>query len=97
MENVSINYFAVLVAGFSMFLIGGLWYSPVLFGKAWLEAMGKDESFLATGNKGLIFGGAFMAALIMAFNLAGFISGFESWIWGLIGGLLAGLGWVAMG
>lgn len=97
MENASINFMAVIVAALSMFVIGGLWYSPVLFGKAWLQAIGKEEPFLRTGNKGVIFGGAFLLALIMAVNLAGFVSGYESWTWGLLGGVLAGLGWVAAG
>lgn len=96
MENTSINFIAVFVAALSMFLIGGLWYSPVLFGKAWLKAIGQEESFLSSGNKGVIFGGAFLLSLIMAFNLAGFVSGYESWTWGLLGGALAGFGWVAM-
>lgn len=96
MENVSINYLAVLVAALSMFFIGGLWYSSKLFGKQWLKELGKDDSFLETGNMKLIFGGAFVLALIMAFNLAGFVSGYESWTWGLTGGVLAGFGWVAM-
>lgn len=34
-----INYFAVLVAALLSFAIGGLWYSPLLFGKMWLEEM----------------------------------------------------------
>ncbi|WP_299525925.1 DUF1761 domain-containing protein [Winogradskyella sp.] len=96
MENVKINVIAVVAAALSMFLIGGLWYSPKLFGNQWLKELGKDKSFLETGNMKLIFGGAFILALIMAFNLAGFVSGYESWTWGLIGGALAGLGWVAM-
>ncbi|WP_417447042.1 DUF1761 domain-containing protein [Kangiella sp.] len=32
-----INYFAVIVAALLSFAIGGLWYSPLLFGKMWLE------------------------------------------------------------
>jgi len=97
MENVSINFMAVVAAALSMFLIGGFWYSPALFGRQWLKEIGKEDSFLESGNKLVIFGGAFLLALIMAFNLAGFVSGYESWTWGLIGGVLAGLGWVAMG
>ncbi len=97
MENVSINFMAVVAAALSMFLIGGFWYSPALFGRQWLKEIGEDDSFLESGNKLIIFGGAFVLALIMSFNLAGFVSGYESWTWGLIGGVLAGLGWVAMG
>lgn len=94
MENVTINHFAVIAAAFSMFVIGGLWYSPTLFGKMWLKAIGKDESFLQTGNKIKIFGGSFILALISAYTLAGFVSGYEDWSWGLIGGLLVGFGWL---
>ena len=96
MENLNINFLAVFISALSMFLIGGLWYSPKLFGKQWLKELGKDDSFLETGNMKVIFGGAFVLALMMAFNLAGFVSGYESWTWGLIGGVLAGFGWVAM-
>ena len=96
MGEVQINFFAVFIAALSMFVIGGLWYSPKLLGNLWLKELGKDKSFLETGNMKIIFGGAFVLALIMAFNLAGFVSGYESWTWGLIGGVLAGLGWVAM-
>ncbi|ACV25884.1 DUF1761 domain-containing protein [Kangiella koreensis] len=34
-----INYFAVVVAALLSFAIGGLWYSPLLFGRMWLEEM----------------------------------------------------------
>ena len=78
------------------FFLGGLWYSPLLFGNQWLKAIDKDKTFLESGNIKQIFAGAFVLALIMSFNLAGFVSGYESWTWGLIGGALAGMGWVAM-
>ena len=37
MESVQINHLAVLVAALSTFLLGGLWWSPVLFEKAWKQ------------------------------------------------------------
>ena len=95
MENVTINHLAVIAAALSMFIIGGLWYSPALFGNKWLKAIGKDETFLQTGNKLKIFGGSFVLALISAYTLAGFVSGYENWSWGLIGALLVGFGWLA--
>ena len=33
MENVSLNFWAVLVAAVSAFVLGGVWYSPILFAK----------------------------------------------------------------
>jgi hypothetical protein len=38
MSNV--NVLAVVVAALSSFMLGGLWYSPALFGKAWQLAAG---------------------------------------------------------
>jgi len=32
---MAINLISVVVAATSAFLLGGLWYSPVLFGPAW--------------------------------------------------------------
>lgn len=38
-----VNYWAVLVAGLLTFFLGGLWYSPVLFGQIWMQANGYEE------------------------------------------------------
>lgn len=38
-----LNYLAVLGTAVAGFLIGWLWYSPVLFGKAWKTEMGITE------------------------------------------------------
>jgi len=41
---LQINSLAVLVAAVSAFVIGGLWYSPLFFQKAWMAANGFSES-----------------------------------------------------
>lgn len=56
MDFSKINYLAVLVAAISTFLIGGLWYSPLLFGKAWMNANGFSEAELQTFSKARMFG-----------------------------------------
>ena len=33
----TINWWAVLIAGLSAFVVGGIWYSPGLFGNAWMK------------------------------------------------------------
>ena len=58
-----INYVAVLVAAVGSFLLGGLWYSPALFGKAWQREAGLSDEQLKSGNMGRIFG----LSLILAF------------------------------
>jgi Protein of unknown function (DUF1761) len=96
MENLSIHYPAVLAAAAVHFAIGGLWYSPLLFGKLWQREAGLSDEQLKQGPMGLIFGLAFLAALVMAFNLAAFIGAKASLTFAIFAGLAAGLGWVAM-
>jgi hypothetical protein len=92
-----INYLAVVAAAVSTFVIGGLWYSPILFHKAWMSANGFGESDVK-GGEGKIFGLAFVFSLVMAANLAAFLAGPDTTAaWGATAGLLAGLGWVALG
>lgn len=42
-----LNWWAILLATSVYFAIGGPWYSPVMFGKAWAEAMAweSDQDF----------------------------------------------------
>jgi len=96
MENF--NVWAVLAAAMANFLIGGMWYSPALFGKVWMRANGFGENDLRKGSPAVIFGLAALFSLIMSANLAGFLSGPETTLgFGVAAGLAAGLGWVALG
>ena len=74
MPEVDINYFAVLVAAAVAFALGALWYSPLLFVKPWMAAMGKTEEEIKAGMEGrsmpLIYGLPFLAWLVTAFVLA---------------------------
>ncbi|MDP4537913.1 DUF1761 domain-containing protein [Alkalimonas collagenimarina] len=91
----TINYMAIVAAAVSAFLIGGLWYSPLLFGKAWMKEMGFTDADLQQGNMAKIFGLAFIFTLIMAFCLAMFLNdasiGASE---GAFYGFLAGFGWI---
>ena len=98
MQTEQINWLAVIVAAVSMFLVGGLWYSPLLFGKIWQRANGFTDEQVSGFNKGRAFGGSFILALIMAANLAMFLADPGTTLsWGIMAGLLAGVGWVAAG
>ena len=95
---MDINYLAVIAAALSTFVIGGLWYSPLLFHQSWMRANGSSAADPKTGGEARIFGGAFVLSLIMAFNLAAFLAGPDTTIaWGATAGALAGVGWVALG
>ena len=91
----SINYWAVLVAALASFLVGGLWYSPLLFHRPWMQAAALTEEQLRTGNPGLIFGVSFVLQLIAAFVLAMFLGAAADLAFGLTAGLMVGVAWVA--
>ncbi len=42
-----INYLAVLVSGIAIFMLGGLWHSPVLFAKRWVALQGETVEEMA--------------------------------------------------
>jgi hypothetical protein len=91
-----INYLAVFVAALSSFLIGGIWYSPIMFAKIHLKESGGNEEEMKNAKMGKIFGISFILSLIIAFNLAAFLGNKEpDLVWGLTAGALAGIGWVA--
>ena len=93
-----INWFAVLAAAVSTFVLGGLWYSPALFGRAWMRVNNLNNEELAKANMAKIFGLAFVFAVVMAANLAAFLAEPKTTAtWGATAGFLAGFGWVALG
>jgi Protein of unknown function (DUF1761) len=91
----SLNYWAVLVATIASFLIGGLWYSPVLFQRAWMQAAGVTGAQLRNGDLRLIFGVSFVLQLIAAFVLGLFLGPKADLAFGLTAGLMVGVAWVA--
>lgn len=74
MDMSTVNWLAILVAGISSFVVGGIWYSPGLFGKAWMKDNNFTEESIKKGNKGKIFGFTFIFSLLMAANLGMFLN-----------------------
>ncbi len=96
MNPSELNPAAIVAAALSTFIIGGLWYSPVLFGRAWMRENKFTEADVARGSKARAFGGSAILALIMAVNLAFFLAGAKTTVvWGMAAGALAGAGWAA--
>jgi hypothetical protein len=92
MDFSLINWPAVLVAALSAFMVGGVWYSPVLFGNAWLADSKLTNNDVEQGNKAKIFGFTAVFALIMAANLAIFLADSKTNVtWGATAGFLAGI------
>lgn len=95
MDQLHFNPWAILTATVSAFVLGGVWYSPILFAKAWMEGAGLNEEQLKQGNASRIFGGAFVLTLVMAVNLAAFLGPKADLAFGVFAGFATGLGWVA--
>lgn len=89
-----INWLAVTAAALSAFVLGGLWYGP-LFGRAWMKAAEISEERARGGNKAMIFGGAFVLALIASASFAVFLGPTVTLVQGTLYGFTAGLCWVA--
>jgi hypothetical protein len=74
MHYPPINWLAVFVAAIVIFVLGGLWYSPVLFAKRWIALQGKTEEQMraeaASANMPLLYVGAAVTSVLIAFTLA---------------------------
>lgn len=94
MENI--NWMAVAAAALANFLLGGLWYSPALFGKRWQKENNLSDEALKNTNMLRVFGFALLWSVVMAVDLGFFLSDPKTDIvWGITAGFLAGFGWVA--
>jgi len=90
-----VNYLAVAIAAVASFLLGGLWYSNVLFGKVWQREAGVTDEQLKNGNMAKIFGLSLVLSLIAAWVFALFLGPRPPVALGLGAGFSAGLCWVA--
>jgi|WetSurMetagenome_2_1015567.scaffolds.fasta_scaffold28813_5 hypothetical protein len=92
----AVNYWAVLVAGIVYFLLGGLWYSKILFANAWMKAIDMTEEKAKSEYSPWKMVWAFIGSMLSAYGVArvlSFISGVTA-LGGLIIGLLIGLHFV---
>jgi uncharacterized membrane protein YagU involved in acid resistance len=94
----TVNWLAVAIAGISAFVLGGVWYSPALFGKAWMKENNMSVEDVQKGNKAKIFGWSFILSLVMAVNLAMYLSSDPKidLAMGIVYGLLTGV-WIFCG
>lgn len=73
--EISINYLAVFVAAFISFIIGWVWFSPMVFAKAWMAGAHISAETMEAGKKKMpmMAGAGFVSQLIAAFVIAHFI------------------------
>src|SRR2546421_12385130 len=87
MPTANVNILAVLVAALATFVLGAVWYSPVLFAKQWMQAHGyTPEQLEAMKRRGVApayavsalgyLGMAYAPALLASYTqAAGFVAG----------------------
>ena len=85
----NLNFVAIVVCGVIVWIIGALWYSPLLFARPWVAIVGRKMGEKPTGvYKGMI--GSLIGDLFLCFVLAHIImwSGAQGWMGGAHIGLL---------
>ena len=96
---VDINLVGIVLGAISNMVIGAIWYSPMVFGKIWMNLAGITQKEIESGKKQMpkIYSMAFVGALITAYILAIFLDlvGAATIGEGLQIGLLVWLGFVA--
>ena len=73
MESLmGINYWAIGVSVVLFQMLGALWWSPLLFGKAWMRALGLTKNDIETPeiNMNQAYGVSFAVTVVSAFGLA---------------------------
>ena len=90
-----VNLWAALVAAVSTFLLGGLWYSPLLFGKAWQRESNAGTKGRA-GPPARAFGLSFAFAMIGAVLFAVWLGPNPSAGHAVAAGAMTGFGFIAI-
>jgi hypothetical protein len=99
---MDINLLHVLVAALATMVVGFIWYSPFLFARPWMIAMGYDPEDKAKVQEmrkgaGKLYSMALIASLVAAFVLAKIINitTVNTALYGMKVGLAVWLGFVA--
>lgn len=91
----SLNWIAVIIAALSTFMIGGAWYSPLMFSKKWMKEAKISEDDLKEGQA-KVFGLSFIFSFIAALVLAMFLGPEADILFGLTAGFMIGFAWVLL-
>ena len=90
-----VSWLGVVAATIASFMVGGLWYSPLLFAKAWQRETGISDEEAKGANMPLIFGTTFVLQFLAALVFAMFLGPRPGLAFGVGAGFAAGLFWVA--
>ncbi|WP_219833968.1 DUF1761 domain-containing protein [Paenibacillus sp. R14(2021)] len=87
----AIHYWGILVATVVTMVLGFLWYSPVLFGKAWAKQVGLNMADMSGGAMTYVLTAATALIGVFLLGLLMTVDGGQSVSSGLLLGLIIGL------
>src|SRR5688572_18632435 len=94
LENI--NVWAVIIAAISAFALGGIWYSPMLFGNLWKRESKVVVNQCGAGHSAVVFALSFLLSLITATAFALLLGDKAPPLIFAVGmGFITGLCWVA--
>jgi hypothetical protein len=97
MEQFYINHWAVLVCAIANLALGALWYSPLLFYKAWMKENKFTYEDIKKVNPAKTYSITLLISVIISYNLAFFLGDDKTdMAWGTTAGFLAGFGFSAL-
>ena len=91
----SLNYVAIVVAIVATYALGALWYSPIGFGKMWMDELGKTQEQLGSPVKPMLVSFATGALTVVSMALLMSLVPEPNWSRGLCIGGLVGVGFIA--
>lgn len=65
---LEVNMLGILLATLAGMLLGAIWYSPLLFGSAWMKCIGKSPETLGSTTVPML--GSIIASLLTAIGIA---------------------------
>lgn len=97
MEQFYINHWAVLVCAIANLALGALWYSPLLFYKAWMKENKFTDEDIKKVKPVKTYSITLVLSVIISYNLAFFLGDDKTEMaWGTTAGFLAGFGFSAL-
>jgi hypothetical protein len=68
MQDVDLNWIAIIVAAIVPMVLGALWYSPLLFADPWMRAVGRTREELGDAQLGYLLSaiGALLTSYVLA-------------------------------
>jgi hypothetical protein len=67
---MTIGFVSILLGALGGWMLGALWYSPLLFSKIWQKEVGLSDEQIKTGNMVVIFGLSYVCMVLMSVGLS---------------------------